>query len=610
MNEIRRLSEHTINQIAAGEVIERPASVIKELVENSIDAGASRIEIDVVDGGKKLIKVMDNGTGIRAGEIELAFEKHATSKIGGIEDVYSLGTMGFRGEALASIASVAKVEAITKHRESEESVGIRIFIAGGKTIYVESTPAPTGTSIKVMELFYNLPARKKYLKKTATELKHIVDVINGLAMINPGIHFILKNNRRPVMNYPSCDDEMENLFHILGAGTAREMIPVEGRSGSVVLKGFIGAPSVSRSTRSAQWFFVNGRPVASKTIREALEDGFKNVLMRKKFPAALLSIKTKPAEIDVNIHPTKREIKFEKPDGIYAVVFEAVTKGLGTTGISMEKISTMVSPKGADHGMSPTRAEELETDPGTGISPLQTTLMETASIAGGVAPCGPVREELAGASFTVRPKYYDDYRENAERHHLPLLRPIGQIHDLYILAQDEEGLVIIDQHALHERIMLEKVAEQYNRRAMAVQELIIPLDIKLNAAQSAVFAEWKEKLERTGFGIEHFGGDHYRVRHIPASIQLREAKRLVLDIIDRLTEDERQIGLDEMEEEILKMTACRSAIKAGQTLDRDGINSLFSQMYRAVNPYFCAHGRPTMVKLSLSELEKKFKRKV
>jgi len=610
MNEIRRLSEHTINQIAAGEVIERPASVIKELVENSIDAEATRIEIDVVDGGKKLIKVTDNGMGIRTGEIELAFEKHATSKIEGIEDVYSLGTMGFRGEALASIASVAKVEAVTKHRESEESTGSRIFIAGGKTIYVESTPVSAGTSIKVMELFYNLPARKKYLKKTATELKHIVDVINGLAMINPGIHFILKNNRRPVMNYPSCDDEMENLFHILGAGTAREMIPVEGRLGSVVLNGFIGTPSASRSTRSGQWFFVNGRPVASKTIKEALEDGFKSVLMRKKFPAALLSLRTNPGEIDVNIHPTKREIKFEKPEGIYAVVFEAVIKGLGTTGIIVEKTSPAVSSERVDHGMSLGKAEELLTYSGMGISPLQTTLMETPISAEDRMSDRFARDELAGASFAARPKYYKDYCENAERHHLPLLRPIGQIHDLYIVAQDEEGLVIIDQHALHERIMLEKVTEQYNRRSMAVQELIIPLDIKLNTAQSAIFGEWKEKLERTGFGIEHFGGDHYRVRHIPASIQLREAKRLVLDIIDRLTEDEREIGLDEMEEEILKMTACRSAIKAGQTLDRDGINSLFSQMYRAENPYFCAHGRPTMVKLSLSELEKKFKRKV
>jgi len=610
MNEIRRLSEHTVNQIAAGEVIERPASVIKELVENSIDAGASRIEIDVVDGGKKLIKVTDNGIGIRTREIKLAFEKHTTSKIEGIEDVYSLGTMGFRGEALASIASVAKVEAVTKHRESESATGSRIFIAGGKTIYVESTPAPAGTSIKVMELFYNLPARKKYLKKTSTELKHIIEVTTGLAMINPGIHFILKNNQRSIFNSPSCDDGAENLFHIMGAETAREMIPVEGRSGSVVLKGFIGAPSVARSTRSGQWFFVNGRPVRSKVIKEALEDGFKNVLMRRKFPAVVLSIKTNPTEIDVNIHPTKKDIKFEKPEGIYAVVFEAVTRGLGTTGISVEKQATMVSPERAEHGMSPARAEELLVDAETSISPLQTTLMETASIAGGVAPCGPVREGLAGTSFKVRPKYYEDYCNNVERHHLPLLRPIGQIHDLYILAQDGEGLVIIDQHALHERIMLEKVTEQYNRRAMAVQELIIPLDIKLNTAQSAVFVEWKGKLERTGFGIEHFGGDHYRVRHIPASIQLREAKRLVLDIIDRLAEGERDVELEEMEEEILKMTACRSAIKAGERLDRDGIDTLLSEMYRAENPYFCAHGRPTMVKLSLNELEKKFKRKV
>jgi len=608
MPEIMRLSEHTVNQIAAGEVIERPASVVKELLENSIDAGATRIEIDVVNGGKKLIKVTDNGKGIREGEMEIAFLKHTTSKIREIDDVYSLTTMGFRGEALASIASVAKVEAFSRHSGSSSEIGRHIFISGGKLVYNEKQAAAEGTTIKVLDLFFNLPARKKYLKTTATELKHILKLVTSLAIINPGIHFVLKNNRRPLLNFPSCTDERENLFHILGASETRKMIPLEHRIGSVRVKGHLGLPGFTRSTRSGQWFFVNGRHVDSKVIREALEDAFKSLLMRNTHPVAIISVRIDPKEMDVNIHPTKREVKFQNRDAVYAAVFESIGKALEREGISVKKpILSTSREKGAYAREAPGRlgaTRDLE------ISSLQTTLMEDANDVTVTGLIPPGRSEWAQSGFGTEPKYYQDYRDNHERHELPLLRPRGQIHNLYIIAESEDGLVIIDQHALHERIMLEKVTGQYSKRAMAMQELIVPLDIALSSVQSAAFDEWKDRLARIGFGIEHFGGDSYRVRYIPASIQLREAKKLVLNIIDKLVEDSRNVSLEEMEEEILKMTACRSAIKAGQPLDRAGIDELFCQMYRAENPYFCAHGRPTMVKISLGELERRFKRKV
>ncbi|MDP7266388.1 MAG: DNA mismatch repair endonuclease MutL [Candidatus Thermoplasmatota archaeon] len=606
MPEIMKLSEHTVNQIAAGEVIERPASVVKELLENSIDSGATRIEIDVVNGGKKLIKVTDNGRGIREDEIEIAFLKHTTSKIREIDDVYALTTMGFRGEALASIASVAKVEAFSKHSEASTEIGRHIFISGGKLIYNEKHAALKGTSIKVLDLFFNLPARKKYLKTTATELKHIIKLVTSLAMINPEIHFILKNNRRPLLNFPSCSDERENLFHILGASETRKMVSLDHTMGSVRVKGHLGVPDFTRSTRSGQWFFVNGRSVDSKVIRESLEDAFKSIIMRNKHPVAIISVRINPKDMDVNIHPTKREVKFQNRDAVYAAVFEAVRKALEMEGISVKK----PSPSRENNEDTRMGTGRLETSRNMEERSLQTTLMEDVNHAAahGSIPGSSIKWEQSG--FGTEPIYYRDYRENHERHGLPLLRSRGQINNLYIIAESEDGLVIIDQHALHERIMLEKVTEQYSRKAMAMQELIVPLDIALSSEQSAVFDEWKDRLARIGFGIEHFGGDSYRVRHIPASIQLREAKKLVLNIIDKLVEEGRDVSLEEMDNEILKMTACKSAIKAGQPLDRAGIDELFCQMYRAENPFFCAHGRPTMVKMSLGELERRFKRKV
>ena len=605
---IRRLSEHTINQIAAGEVIERPASVVKELVENSIDACSTRIEIDVVNGGKKLIKVIDNGSGIQEEDMGMAFEKHTTSKIKDIEDVYSLRTMGFRGEALASIASVAKVEAVSKDSRSTSDMGKHIFIKGGKLMYDERIHAQDGTSIKVMDLFFNMPARKKYMKTTSTELKHITKVVTGLAIINPGIHFILRNNQRIILNLPSCEDELENLFHIMGAETARNMVPLECALGSIRVSGFIGDPSLARGTRSGEWFFVNGRHVKSKVVKEGLEDAFKGTLMRKKYPIAVISIKVDPREMDVNIHPTKKEIKFEKEDGIYAAVYEAVSRALEKKGVNIKGQRAPGSLEG-ENDLVDTIRESMD---GTSreISPFQTTLMENPLSSPNKQKGIEGEDEWWEREFGFEPKLYNDYRENFHRHGLPLLYPIAQIHNLYIIARSQDGLIVIDQHALHERIMLEKVTGQYSRRAMAMQELIVPLDIGLSSVQSATFDEWKDSLARIGFGIEHFGGDQYRVRYIPASIQLREAKKLVLDIIDKLVEEGKDVSLEEMEEEILKMTACRSAIKAGEPLDKNGMYELFSQMYRANNPYFCAHGRPTMVKISLGELEKRFKRKV
>ncbi len=608
MPEIIRLSEHTVNQIAAGEVIERPASVVKELLENSIDAGSTRIEIDVVNGGKKLIKVTDNGRGIREDEMAVAFLKHTTSKIREIDDVYCLTTMGFRGEALASIASVAKVEAFSRHLETSNEIGCHIFISGGKLVYNEKQAAAPGTTIKVLDLFFNLPARKKYLKTTATELKHIIKVVTSLAMINPDIHFILKNNRRPLLNFPSCTDEKENLFHILGAGDTRKMIELDNSLDSVAVSGHIGIPEFTRSTRSGQWFFVNGRHVDSKVIREALEDVFKGILMRKKHPVAIISVRIDPRDMDVNIHPTKREVKFQNRDAVYAAVFEAVGKALEIKGIMVKKsYSSPSREKDAgkrasnDFPLVPRRIE---------ASSLQTTLMEDVYDSRIPDSIREGKVEWGRSGFGTEPKYYRDYLDNYERHELPLLRVRGQIHNLYIIAESKDGLVIIDQHALHERIMLERVTAQYAKRAIATQELIVPLDIGLSSVQSTTFDEWRGRLARIGFGIEHFGGDSYRVRYIPASIQLREAKKLVLDIIDKLVEEGKNVSLEEMEEEILKMTACRSAIKAGQSLDRAGIDELLCQMYRAENPYFCAHGRPTMVKISLGELERMFKRKV
>ncbi len=605
MASIRKLSKKTINQIAAGEVIERPASVVKELVENSLDAEASVIKIDIVNGGTKLIRVTDNGKGIEESDFELAFKKHTTSKITDIDDVYSLKTMGFRGEALASIASVSRLEAISRSETSSDSNGKRVHIKGGEQIFLENTPANKGTIIKVMDLFFNLPARKKHLKKIDTEKRHIITIITDLAIINPEVHFILTDNNREILNIPRSKDLKNNLFHILGSEVVRNLAEVKGLLRHSKVHGFIGLPNTSRATRSGQWFYVNGRPIKSNVIREAMEDSTKGLLMRNKYPIAVLSLDIDPNRIDVNIHPSKKEIRFETDEEIYALIFEAVNRGFEKHGlITDHNIIPKEHLSSTNLGKEEPKLKYPEID-----SQFQTTLLTEVReplILDKTIPLLNMEDFGKQLNFEL----YNYYKDNFHRHQLPFLIPLGQAHDLYIICKTQEGILLIDQHALHERIRLEEVKEEYRKRSVKTQELIIPLDLELKFEEAQVFDQWKHNLSGLGFEIEHFGEKTYRIRSIPASIDYRQVRELVKDIIDKLLQNKGNIDLEDMEDEILKMTACRTAIKAGEKLDRKGIINLLKKMYLANNPYLCAHGRPTMVKLSLDELEKRFKRKI
>lgn len=621
MGDITKLDSTTINQIAAGEVIERPASVVKELVENSIDAGAKKISIDIVNGGKKLIRVVDDGKGIMGEELELAFRKHTTSKIKNIDDVYALDSMGFRGEALASISSVAEVETISKHQLSTSEKGKRVFIKGGKILYSEFIPAIKGTSIKVMNLFYNLPARKKNMGKTSTERGHIVRLVTELAMINFPIHFILSDNRKVILNIPSSPDLRNNLFHVLGAQVVKNMLPIKNSLDHVMVEGFVGVPEMARRTRSGQWFFVNRRGVDGRVIREALEDACQGILMRNKYPTALLTVTITPSKMDVNIHPAKRKVRFESPENVYAAVYEGVVNAFelrgivtgqgkrreGTKGIRRTKMSMEGDVRDGNIPLQLIGPDSRKDMDESRQDNLQTTLMSRSSNRKALADL-PKMEKQTQDRYGHIPPYYQDYLENHSRHYLPLMIPLAQAHELYIVAQANEDIILIDQHALAERIMLEKLTQEFRERSLKTQELLVPLDIELTPGRIDTFKQWKGVLEKMGFGAEYFGDNSYRIRYIPISVDHREVKQLVVDIIDLLAEGEKDLSLEEIEDEMLKMTACKSAIKAGEKLNQKGIEDLFVQMYRAENPYFCAHGRPTMVKLTKRELEKRFKR--
>jgi DNA mismatch repair protein MutL len=552
---IKVLTPEVVSKIAAGEVIERPASVVKELVENSLDAGASEINVETRGGGVELIRVSDNGTGIPASELELAFHRYATSKIADLVDLEDISSLGFRGEALPSIAAVAEVEILT--RASLESIGSYINLRKGEIVARESRPRQQGTSVIIRRLFCYLPARLKFLKSAATENSHIAYLVNQYALAFPEVRFSLITDKRNNLSTQGDGSLRNAVSQIYGLEVAQRMLGVEEESAFAKVNGLVSPPSLNRTNRSYLTFFVNRRWIHSPLLTRAAEEAYHGLLMEGRHPVVILNLALPGRELDVNVHPTKAQVKFHNEQVMFATIKKAIREALSKA--SMAKPIAMPAMTGAYQQRSFTMVSDKE--------PTFTAPLPTLS--------------------------------------LPILRVIGQLSNTYIIAEGPEGLYLIDQHAAHERILYERVLAQWSRQEVEVQGLLEPITIELNPREEEILRANKDMLAQFGFDIEPFGDKSYLIRNIPAlatRANLDEVMGAVLSDLD--SKDE----VTSWEQKIAQSLACHSAIRAGQQLSNEEMLALIRQLEQANQPRTCPHGRPTMIQLTSYQLEKEFGR--
>lgn len=582
---IRVLPPEVAAKIAAGEVIERPASVVKELLENAIDAGASDVRLEITQGGRRLIRLSDNGCGIPSDEVELAFARHATSKLTSAEDLYRVRTLGFRGEALASIAAVSRLTFST--RAAGEEVGTSLRLEGGMLVHREGQGRPRGTVVHVENLFYNTPARLKFLRSDATESGHVARLASSYALAYPEKRITCRNNRRLVMRTTGTGELFDVLVAIYGLDVAEQMLkiePAERDTLPVQVWGYVGSPSLSRSNRRDIIFFVNRRWIRDTSLSYAVTEAYRTLLPQGRHPMVVLNIKVPPEDVDVNIHPTKREVRFRRGREIFSVVQKAVRSTLmGQRSVPVVQIPGISTSWRRRYG---------DMRPGH-LAPGQAQMALELQRRGGVAP--PLDE--TGHLLVTWPR-------SAER--LPMLRVLGQVAQTYIIAEGPGGMYLIDQHAAHERIRYETLKAQKAGLGVVSQELLDPLPIELSPEQATLLEANLEVLGTCGFDIVAFGGSTYLVKRIPVGLAGESVLAAIVEMLDAAI-----LGGEgfSWQDEALTTLACHSAVLAGQTLSLEEMRDLVRQLERADLPHTCPHGRPTMIHLSQAQLEKEFGRR-
>jgi len=558
---IKVLDPRVVSQIAAGEVVERPASVVKELVENSLDAGSRQISVEVRGGGVSLIRVIDDGVGISSGEVELAFARHATSKINELGDLDTISSLGFRGEALPSIAAVAEVELVTC--AVGEQAGYYLGVSDGKVVSQGSRGHPQGTTVTVRNLFRRVPARLKFLKSPTTENSHIANVVSQYALAFPEVKFTLFIDGRMALNTAGNGRLTDTIVQVYGLEVARNMLMIKEDATLLSrVTGMIGSPAISRSSRGYLSFFVNRRWVSSRLLAWAVEEAYHGLLMQGKHPVAVVNISLPSEELDVNIHPTKTEVKFQNEH----LVFVSVQKAIRRTLIEQTPVPKIAEPTVAF--ASPSAVRQL-----SGIL---------------------TGESLAGSSAVAPTPAVS----------LPVLRVLGQLASSYIVAEGPDGLYLIDQHAAHERILFEKIKQQRLNREIEVQGLLEPVTVEVSPKQGEVLKSCYQDLAEFGLSIEPFGDRTYLVRAVPALLDAKDWMGMLRELLDSLSGGNRE----DWREKIAISMACHSAVRAGQTLTDDEMRELIRQLEQASIPHTCPHGRPTMIHFSSGQLRKEFGR--
>lgn len=581
------LDTNTANKIAAGEVVERPFSVVKELVENSVDSNASSITVEVFEGGEKLIKVIDNGSGIYPEDLEKAFLPHATSKIKAIDDIFKIDTLGFRGEALASIASVAKVS--MKSRTVEFDFGKDIYVSAGEIEYIKDTGINIGTTVEVRDIFFNVPARKKFLKSQSREYAYISDILTRIALANPSISFKLINNDKVVFSTFGTGEVLDVIRSLYGKAVSENVIKFEEHRDVISVYGYIGNADTARGNRNHQSIFVNKRYIKNKVIGVAVENAFKSFCTVNKYPFFILFIDIYPEFIDVNVHPTKSEIKFKDEREVFSLVFNAVhtalRKSLRDTFTVEEEEIEIPEYKAQDAKV------EFTYEPPKNYA----TLKEIVQL--------PI--DLKNDEVAIEQK--EEYKFLKKEPKLPDIRIIGQFNKTYIIGEYKEELYLIDQHAAHEKILFEKYMDEIKNQDVVSQMLITPVVMELNNDDNNIYQENLDIFRAIGFNIEEFGQNTICIREVPLILGKPNLKDLFNEIIENL----RGLGSGEKTEikyNSIAKKSCRAAVKANDNLSEIEMKSLLDELKYIEDPYNCPHGRPTIIKLSLNELEKRFRR--
>ena len=591
MSFVHVLDDNTINKIAAGEVVERPASVIKELVENAIDAKADRIEVEIMAGGTSFMRVSDNGIGMSREDAEKAILRHATSKIVQVDDLQAIATLGFRGEALPSIASVSRFNLQTRQAGAE--LGTEIKITGGKTTEIGVAGCNLGTTIRVEDLFFNTPARKKFLKTNNTESGRINEFIIKLAISHPEIAFKLINNNKSSLATPGRGDLKETLQSLYGASVGQSLLPLEFEDEDIKLWGFVSKPSAIRSSRSWQTFIVNGRIIASRAIAKAIDNAYHALIPKSGYPLIALNIEVPQHTIDVNVHPQKTEMKFEDESRIFKAVYKAVLDA--------------VRPKGqvGQLGQLAAQADHVQQHVEKGLQELNF---------GQPVMNFPLREEKPamtwqeGTTALAQDKSVKSVPSVVdEEEKLPTagMIPIGQVDDTYIIAQDGDSLYIVDQHAAHERVLFDRFSAQAEH--IPSQQLLVHLILDFSTHESQIIEENLELLAGLGFGLEPSGPNQFRLMEVPADVPSSQAEEFIREVLASMEELHRPTAA-ELRQAVLATTACKAAIKAGFKLNYRQMEILLQELNDTAMPYTCPHGRPTIIKFSSDELAKMFKR--
>jgi DNA mismatch repair protein MutL len=666
MGKIHVLSEAVANKIAAGEVVERPASVVKEMLENSLDAGATRIKVSLEAGGKKLIQITDNGCGMVRDDALLAFERHATSKIKDAEDLLSVATLGFRGEALPSIASVSRLHLET--RAEDEPAGTVIEINGGKIARVEEAGLPLGTSIIVRDLFFNIPARKKFLKSESTELSHIASLVTHYALAHPEKHFELHSATNAMLVAPPVAGYSERVYQVFGKEMLDQLIPVAARQalehvglpqpppwrrqeqdtdedgratrstpGDMRIHGFVSKPEIQKLNRNSIFVFVNGRLIRDRLVQHALTEAYRNIIPPTVFPVVLLFLELPAGEVDVNVHPSKTEVRFRQQtvmhdfvrDSVRAALMkarpvpqfmteiraratasEALTPGALTPGAIWDPssggaLSTEHAPE------PPPISARFKFDGGIAVEanaaiPVARGL-ENAPLAPGVMAPAPQRQLDAIPDHGCAPALEVSEQEPSLSS-LGTLKPLGQIRNSFILAVNEDGLWIIDQHVAHERVLFERILKQRAARKAESQRLLMPIVLELSPAQQAVFGEISDELQHNGFEAEPFGARSVAVKIAPAGVDASAVECMLHELLDQFSREEQSLNLEKIGARIAASIACHAAIKVNMPLEQDKMEWLLAELAKTDHPMSCPHGRPVVLRYSVRDIQKAFKR--
>jgi DNA mismatch repair protein MutL len=685
MGRIHVLSETVANQIAAGEVVERPASVVKEMLENALDAGATRIKISVEAGGKKLIQITDNGCGMVRDDAMLAFERHATSKIKNAQDLLSVATLGFRGEALPSIASVSRLRLET--RAEEEAAGTVVEINGGKIARVEEAGLPLGTSITVRDLFFNTPARKKFLKAESTELSHIASLVTQYALAHPEKHFELHSAANAMLVAPPVAGYSERVYQVFGKETLDQLIPVASRQalervglpqpppwrrqeaqedgevagkdlppkdpGEMRIHGFVSKPEIQKLNRNSIFVFVNGRTIRDRLLQHALTEAYRNIIPPMVYPVVLLFLELPAGEVDVNVHPSKTEVRFRQQSVMHDFVRDSVRAALMkarpvpqfvTEMRAHATASTSLTPGAMTPDMTPgtVASGPWEPVPGAGFETAENSSLLAKDArneapadygpAGGFALQGPVPppisqrfqfeggiavEANAAISLARGADAIPDHGcapalevgdEEPTLSSLGTLKPLGQIRNSFILAVNEDGLWIVDQHVAHERVLFERVLKQRAAQKVESQRLLMPIVLELSPAQQAVFAEISDELQHNGFEAEPFGARSVAVKVAPAGVDAGAVENLLHELLDQFSREEQALNLEKIRARIAASIACHAAIKVNMPLEQNKMEWLLAELAKTDHPYACPHGRPVVLRYSMKDIQKAFKR--